>query len=817
MIVEYDGSLVAEISARLELRDPNRDALEAIAKALSASPIGSEFVCDLATGVGKTWIAAGLVDYLAAQGVRNILFVSPGKTILTKTVDNFSSGNPRTVQGLSANLSVITAEDFALGTVASDLTNGDVVKLFVFNVQQLIKPTSETSRKVRSVDENLGKALYDHLRDSPDLVVIADEHHCYFGPSFSEAVRELNASAIVGLTATPHEKTPQEQIIFKYSLAAAIADKFVKIPVIVARHDGQSDVRTQLTDGLKLLHNKKINADKYAHDHGTVPVNPVMLVVCPTINDATEAAEILVEPGMITHQDGVLLITGQSSDQALALLDEVEQPSSPVRAIVSVDKLKEGWDVKNIYVICALRALESKALTEQILGRGLRLPYGTRTNNKMLDTVDIVSHRKFRDLLKNKDLLLEIIQVQEPGAPQKIAEVPLQTTLPVADLVPAISEGSSSIEMGNVIDQAKFGGAESFPLSGSSINDWMQQGIEASTEPVKLLKPLEGAPSIEYPKQIVSIKESKFTLSEITDAAMTTVGNAFVQNTAVKLDRIALEAHRNASGVVRIEQKTYQSETAVQQNLSLNDLRENITAMVMKLEIVEQTQNTFNATKRLVKAFLTGAGVKETDVWTKDRCERAVEAIRQRINGAFEARPSERETKIETVIWPPAVQPWPTGEVVDQSTLIVNKKMGVKGKVLTGWQHSILPAVCLDARSTEYEIARILDNAFPTIQWWARIPANNELSIPYSKSSRYNPDFIAIGNDGTNWVIEGKADDDAHDSDVLAKKTAAENWARQVRDDDFHGVWRYLFATETNIKNANGDWATLVEIAQPEQ
>jgi type III restriction enzyme len=77
---------------------------------------------------------------------------------------------------------------------------------------------------------------------------------------------------------------------------------------------------------------------------------------------------------MIGEASAVLVITSQSSDEALASLAAVEDPGSPVRAVVSVDKLKEGWDVKNIGVIVALRALASQTLTEQILGRGLRLP-----------------------------------------------------------------------------------------------------------------------------------------------------------------------------------------------------------------------------------------------------------------------------------------------------------------------------------------------------------------------------------------------------------------------------------------------------------
>ncbi len=68
------------------------------------------------------------------------------------------------------------------------------------------------------------------MTNAEDLVVFADEHHCYYGPRFSDAVRELTPSAIIGLTATPHRQTPQEQIIYRYPLGGAIADQLVKTP-----------------------------------------------------------------------------------------------------------------------------------------------------------------------------------------------------------------------------------------------------------------------------------------------------------------------------------------------------------------------------------------------------------------------------------------------------------------------------------------------------------------------------------------------------------------------------------------------------------
>ena len=47
---------------------------------------------------------------------------------------------------------------------------------------------------------------------------------------------------------------------------------------------------------------------------------------------------------------------------------------------MSVNKLKEGWDVKNIAVVVTLRAMSSEVLTQQTMGRGLRLPFGRYTD-----------------------------------------------------------------------------------------------------------------------------------------------------------------------------------------------------------------------------------------------------------------------------------------------------------------------------------------------------------------------------------------------------------------------------------------------------
>src|SRR5579885_3543263 len=106
--VALDQNLVEEIAVRLDLRDPNQGALESIALELSQhydveERVGTfEGVVDVATGVGKTYIMAAAIDYLAAaRGIRNFAIITPGRTILNKTQDNFTLGAPRSEEHTS--------------------------------------------------------------------------------------------------------------------------------------------------------------------------------------------------------------------------------------------------------------------------------------------------------------------------------------------------------------------------------------------------------------------------------------------------------------------------------------------------------------------------------------------------------------------------------------------------------------------------------------------------------------------------------------------------------------------------------------------
>ena len=78
---------------------------------------------------------------------------------------------------------------------------------------------------------------------------------------------------------------------------------------------------------------------------------------------------------------------------------KVEHTDEPTEIVIHVNMLKEGWDVTNLYTIVPLRAANARILIEQSIGRGLRLPYGKRTGVDAVDTLNIVAHDKFQEII----------------------------------------------------------------------------------------------------------------------------------------------------------------------------------------------------------------------------------------------------------------------------------------------------------------------------------------------------------------------------------------------------------------------------------
>lgn len=807
----YDEDLVANIGAAMDLRRPNQEALDALAKQVAHGD-GREVIADLATGVGKTYLAAGLIDYLARKGVRNVLIVVPGSTILSKTIRNFTPGDAKHVAGAEVEPLVITSDNFARGEVGDALHDARRMKVFVFTVQTLISPTVKASRKAYEDNENIGEALYSYLQSADDLVVIVDEHHVIREKAkrFNAAVHDLGARAVVGLTATPDAADVRAgKVVYQYPLAAAIADRLVKVPVIVYRADGRKDLQTQLADACALRAAKEPVWTAFAEAAERDVVRPVLFVVAQTIADANNIASELRRDDLLPEDDAVLVVTGESPDSDLEKLEQVESPTSRVRAIVSVDKLKEGWDVKNVAVILADRTLASDTLTEQILGRGLRLPFGRRTDLGAIDQVDIVAHESYATLLRNKNALAGRFvgaAAGEPGAPATVGTSAIQPEIDFSGLASTDIEDPDSGFTMTTSGAGPVGTVELSGLGAAEILLAQEQGAQEkqATSDLSAVAAVMGrndfAP-ITFPTQSRVSEPARFTLADVSTTTVEQHGQVFAHDPQVKLVRRAIDAHRDLNGDVQLIDRLVDSAEATRVTVSAEAIKRALLGRVIHSGLVDPDMTERVLALDLVDAFLRGAGIDETSdwEWSVEHAERAENDLYTVIRAAHKGRQTTSSWRWEPVEVP-VVRPKPTEirGVWDSF---------VKGAWTGPWDHSIDKYAQFDSASAELLLAQKLDT-WDGVDHWQRLYQPGPAWIIW-KGGRYHPDFVVVDKAGTHWVVEAKADKAAIDSiEVQDKAAAAREWIDRVNDSQLFGTWRYIIVTEAQIAAAV-DWQQL--------
>lgn len=389
----------------------------------------------LATGVGKTRLMGACISYLYLEyKVKNFFVLAPNLTIYNKLIEDFSNlQNPKYVfRGIS---------DFTQNSPR--IINGDNYNQFsgnelfqsininVFNISKINSETrSGSAPRIKRMSEYLGDSYFNYLAGLPDLIVLMDESHHYRADRGMTVINELDPILGLEFTATPQTQsgtkyTKFKNVVYEYSLANAIADGFVKKPAVATRKDfdptqyGVADLdRLKLLDGVRIHENTKAELAIYARDKGVNEIKPFMLVVAVDTSHASQLKEVIQQDDFFNgyYKDKVMDIhsnlSGTERDENIELLLSLENPANRIEIVIHVNMLKEGWDVTNLYTIVPLRSSASRTLTEQTLGRGLRLPYGNHTGDDSVDTLTIVQHDKFQDIVDEANKPDSIIRVQ---------------------------------------------------------------------------------------------------------------------------------------------------------------------------------------------------------------------------------------------------------------------------------------------------------------------------------------------------------------------------------------------------------------------
>nr|WP_303243907.1 DEAD/DEAH box helicase family protein [uncultured Cellulosilyticum sp.] len=447
------------ISNRLKLRDPQKKSLEIFEaicdnlelakivdldnkesylnqereKLRSISSTFEEFerefcnICfSLATGVGKTRLMGAFIAYLYyKRGIKNFFVMAPNITIYNKLVSDLSDINsPKYVfKGLEAFASaprIIYGENY--GEFRNNTFGNNDVTINVFNIAKLSaesKGKKGQQPRIKRLNEVLGESYFDYLRNLDDLVLLMDESHHYRADRALTVINELNPILGIELTATPQVQNGSKAIKFKnvvyeYSLAHALDDgKYVKVPYVATRQNFDASQFTEeeldhikLEDGVRVHIDTKAELEKYARENGKRLVKPFILVVAKDTTHSAALKQYIMSDNFFRgyYKDKVIEVnsaqTGVEKDINIQQLLSLEDYNNKIEIVIHVNMLKEGWDVNNLYTIIPLRASASDTLTEQTIGRGLRLPYGERTGVDKVDRLTIIHHDKFQNIIE---------------------------------------------------------------------------------------------------------------------------------------------------------------------------------------------------------------------------------------------------------------------------------------------------------------------------------------------------------------------------------------------------------------------------------
>lgn len=848
--ISFDSDMLEAISAEFDLRAPNKEALRTLIFTLDGDYDPSVMqVLNLATGVGKTYLMAAFVEYLRRQGVGNVVIVTPGKTVQAKTVQNFTPGSPRYIAGSVVPPEVVTPQDYSAwiarqnGPAQLAFGRETPMLAFIFNIQQLIAPKSDEGdtrgvtqdamrRKPRRFDENAG-VLFDYLKDLDDLVVIADESHLYGSSAvaFNAALKELDPAAAIGLTASVDKKT--DHVIFEYPLYRAIQDKYVKAPVLAFRKAGygsdEASEEQQLRDALQLRQIKQAHYDAYATNQNRSHVNAVVFVVCSDVEHATQVAELLRTPEYLGKDEAVLQVDSKHDDDfTQRRLNELDQPLSPVLAVVSVNKLKEGWDVKNIAVVVTLRAMASEVLTQQTMGRGLRLPFGKYTGVAQIDQLDIIAHQSFTELLASENVL------QQFGLEEAVEE---QDRAKVDE---AIRKAASNAPEGGIPGQQPDGEGETpagmsqpndisgasgqsgvVPVDGSIGDGVLGVGVRemsdpppgASNDQVWEIISIERNPAFAevsylFPVTTMEVKQPPIDLSEIGEDQVEQAARRVTSAGDVLLRKEIIAA---LGKKLRVEDRESAEVDSVR--IDDEDARDALVKLVMNMSLVPKTEQT----ARYVQAFLVPKFMQHVTFsgWTVKSLDSARNELFKLVQTytAETLRATREIPAIHPKLMPGSDYTLPLGEQVHDQ--IEGRDQFVRGRVYRGWFKSLFAEESFDSYTGEYVLARLL-NTSPGIVWWHRLHPQDKAFVYYNAKDRYFPDFVALDTSGVYWIIEGKSELGRDDEVVQAKRKAAEALVRRlVAEDAYAGQkWGYLIAYEQDTARADS-WEDLKAFSQP--
>lgn len=375
--VQASPSAVGAAFAEAEAPHPHDIQVEALAALARtrADGLRRRALVVLATGLGKTWLAAFDAAAYAAEHVEGrvprILFLAHREEILAQAARTFRAlfyrARPR------------------IGFCAGPRSELDADLVFA-SVQKLSRP-EQLAR--------LAGMRFDYA--------VVDEVHHGTAESWRAVLDRLDAGFVLGLTATPERADGadvlglfDDHVAFRADIGAGIQRKLL-VPFTYWGLADEVDYtriawKNQRFDPADLTRaiDTPARLDRmwpaWQEHHGRRT-----LVFCSTIEHAVHAQAFLAEKGV----RALAVHSGAGSAERAVAIAALER--GEIEALCAVDIFNEGVDVPQIDTVVMLRPTESPVVFLQQLGRGLR----TAPGKDRLTVIDFLgNHRIFLERVR---------------------------------------------------------------------------------------------------------------------------------------------------------------------------------------------------------------------------------------------------------------------------------------------------------------------------------------------------------------------------------------------------------------------------------
>jgi type III restriction enzyme len=220
-------------------------------------------------------------------------------------------------------------------------------------------------------------------------VVIVDEAHNARTPLSFDTLARFRPSCVVEFTATPETRDNPAQNVFASNVLCHVSAlelkeaEMIKLPI---RLETRAEWKEVVNAALGMQRDLEAAAVAEERESGEY-VRPIVLFQAQPrrANRATVTADVLRQTLLEDFRvpaEQVRVATG--SERELAGEDLFDR-ACPVRFVITVQALREGWDCSFAYVLCSVAEQHSATSVEQILGRVLRLPNARRKRREELN------------------------------------------------------------------------------------------------------------------------------------------------------------------------------------------------------------------------------------------------------------------------------------------------------------------------------------------------------------------------------------------------------------------------------------------------